>query len=319
MKRFKNILFVLSGGRANRLALEQAVTLARQNEANLTLMIAAHAVPRGWEFESVVEHHLKEQAQRELAEVLSPEEGDPGVSSTPLVFTKGEPFIDVIRQVLSKGHDLVIKAADEAADRRPSSGFVTMDMHLLRKCPRPLWLFKPHKNPHDQLRLLAAVDPSRDNEANRELTRRILELATSLRERLLGATLDILYAWSYEYEDTLRHSAFLQVSEERLAQSMGEAQARQQTAFESALKPFQLDSKVISARFEKGKPVQVIPDVVRNHRIDLLIMGTVARTAIAGLLIGNTAETILSQVDCSVLAVKPEGFVTPVTPSPSHD
>jgi hypothetical protein len=29
---------------------------------------------------------------------------------------------------------------------------------------------------------------------------------------------------------------------------------------------------------------------------------------------GNTAETILRSVRCSVLAVKPEGFVTPVKP-----
>jgi nucleotide-binding universal stress UspA family protein len=29
---------------------------------------------------------------------------------------------------------------------------------------------------------------------------------------------------------------------------------------------------------------------------------------------GDTAETILAQIDCSVLAIKPRGFVTPVTP-----
>jgi hypothetical protein len=43
-------------------------------------------------------------------------------------------------------------------------------------------------------------------------------------------------------------------------------------------------------------------------------MGTLARTGIAGLFIGNTAEAVLHQVNCSVLTVKPEGFVTPVKP-----
>jgi universal stress protein E len=42
-------------------------------------------------------------------------------------------------------------------------------------------------------------------------------------------------------------------------------------------------------------------------------METVGRTGIPGLLMGNTAETILQQVNCSVLAIKPPGFVTPVT------
>ena len=34
--------------------------------------------------------------------------------------------------------------------------------------------------------------------------------------------------------------------------------------------------------------------------------------SLAGFFIGNTAEKVLHQLDCSVLAVKPDGFVTPV-------
>ena len=41
-------------------------------------------------------------------------------------------------------------------------------------------------------------------------------------------------------------------------------------------------------------------------------MGTVSRTGLPGLFMGNTAETILQSVSCSVLVVKPEGFGTPV-------
>ena len=40
-------------------------------------------------------------------------------------------------------------------------------------------------------------------------------------------------------------------------------------------------------------------------------MGTMARSGIAGLLIGNTAERVLRKLPCSVLAVKPDGFVSP--------
>ena len=38
-----------------------------------------------------------------------------------------------------------------------------------------------------------------------------------------------------------------------------------------------------------------------------------ARTGIPGLLIGNIAEKVLGQVECAVLAIKPDGFVSPVT------
>jgi hypothetical protein len=41
-------------------------------------------------------------------------------------------------------------------------------------------------------------------------------------------------------------------------------------------------------------------------------MGTLARSGIPGYIIGNTAERVLVGVDRSVLAVKPEGFVSPV-------
>jgi nucleotide-binding universal stress UspA family protein len=56
----------------------------------------------------------------------------------------------------------------------------------------------------------------------------------------------------------------------------------------------------------------VIPDFAMEEQIDLIVMGTVGRSGISGLFIGNTAEKVLQKVDCSVLAVKPEGFVSPV-------
>jgi nucleotide-binding universal stress UspA family protein len=62
----------------------------------------------------------------------------------------------------------------------------------------------------------------------------------------------------------------------------------------------------------KGEPSDAIVYLVRKLRIDLLVMGTVCRTGIPGFIIGNTAERVLDTVDCSVLTVKPEGFVSPV-------
>jgi hypothetical protein len=57
---------------------------------------------------------------------------------------------------------------------------------------------------------------------------------------------------------------------------------------------------------------EVIPAMIRDIKADLVVMGTVARTGIPGFIVGNTAEMILSQIACAVLAVKPPGFVSPV-------
>ena len=77
--------------------------------------------------------------------------------------------------------------------------FGSTDMHLLRKCPCPVWI--------DRLggatgyrRMLAAVDPFDDESG--DLQRLILDLATSLAERE-HATLDVVHAWELPGESML--------------------------------------------------------------------------------------------------------------------
>ena len=63
----------------------------------------------------------------------------------------------------------------------------------------------------------------------------------------------------------------------------------------------------------QGEAKTEIPALVKSLGAELVVMGTVARSGVPGLLIGNTAESILNQLECSVLALKPEGFKSPVT------
>ena len=63
----------------------------------------------------------------------------------------------------------------------------------------------------------------------------------------------------------------------------------------------------------KGPAEQVVPELARELEVDLVVMGTVARTGIDGFFMGNTAESILGDLDCSVLTMKPPGFTSPVT------
>ena len=63
----------------------------------------------------------------------------------------------------------------------------------------------------------------------------------------------------------------------------------------------------------KGHAREVVPECARALGTELVVMGTVGRTGIPGFVIGNTAEQILNQIDCSVLTIKPAGFISPVT------
>jgi universal stress protein E len=61
-----------------------------------------------------------------------------------------------------------------------------------------------------------------------------------------------------------------------------------------------------------GEPGVVIPQLEQEGPIDLVIMGTHARTGLARLLHGNAAEQVMEKVDCEVLTVKADDFVSPL-------
>ncbi|MCB1246542.1 MAG: universal stress protein [Acidimicrobiia bacterium] len=64
----------------------------------------------------------------------------------------------------------------------------------------------------------------------------------------------------------------------------------------------------------EGSPGHALPKLAERLNINVIVMGTVARRGLSGLIMGNTAETMLRAVHCSILTVKPDGFVSPITP-----
>ncbi len=64
----------------------------------------------------------------------------------------------------------------------------------------------------------------------------------------------------------------------------------------------------------RGPARTVIPAQAEALKADIIVLGTIARTGLSGVIIGNTAEDILNSVSCSVVAVKPDSFVSPVAP-----
>ena len=59
-----------------------------------------------------------------------------------------------------------------------------------------------------------------------------------------------------------------------------------------------------------GSAAAVIPKFAQEKGVDLIVMGTRARDGLSGLLVGNTAEKVMAQVDCEMLVVKPDDFVS---------
>ncbi len=329
MKRFRQILAVVDTGSSPDAALERAVLLAQNNQAALTAVSVVPRVtvgigmPDGGPISAELREALISDSQKRLEDAVSPYRSKTAIDAKVL---EGTAFLEIIREVLRHGHDLVIKTSEDPAwlDRL----FGSDDMHLLRKCPCPVWLVKQAQS-KPYRRVLAAVDidadhPPADLAIRHKLNIEILELAVSIALSDF-AELHVAHAWQAMEESTMR-GAFLHRPDAEVIAYVEHVRQQHDQGLEDLL------TDVIKTRDKdalrylnpkryllKGQAQKEIPRLAKSLKADLVVMGTVARTGVAGLFIGNTAEAILEQIDCSVLAVKPEGFETPVSLEGRHD
>ncbi|HZK55534.1 MAG TPA: universal stress protein [Desulfosporosinus sp.] len=61
---------------------------------------------------------------------------------------------------------------------------------------------------------------------------------------------------------------------------------------------------ITNKKLQGKKPAAVILEEVKNKNIDLVVMGSHGRGAIAGSLLGSVSQHVLHGVECSVLIVK---------------
>jgi nucleotide-binding universal stress UspA family protein len=304
MHRFKNILYV-SDPAGNKPALERAARLARFNGAKLTIATihANEEMPVSTDGLDKMLMQIKEEQVQEVLGKLDTE--GLNVSTKQLL---GIPFIQVVREVKENGIDLVIKPVD-GPGKFVDMLFGSFDMHLMRKCPCPVWMIKSSQR-KQYARILAAVDTDPKEKENVNLNALILDLATSLALKE-GSELHIVHAWKMHYEAMLRsgRAHFPKADVDNMVRDTRKIHKQQ---FDTLLEQYDLQDLNAKIHLLKGEAGEVVPELAHRKRVELVIMGTVARTGIPGFFIGNTAEKTLSRVDCSVLTVKPGSFSTPV-------
>ncbi len=320
MKRFKNILFVADSELKGGDAFERAVSLAENNQAQLTVVSILEELPAlsSEDIQGVSMAELQDaimDKQRFKLEALITSIGK-NVHISSKILT-GVAFLVLIREVLSQKIDLLIKTTEKQAGFMDNL-FASSDMHLLRKCPCPVWLIKPSGHGHYK-RIMAAVDfdLSENKPADNVINRQILEMSESLALSDFSE-LHIIHVW-HAYGESSMRSGLVHQPESYVQGYVDRVHAKHQYLLENLVAEIiNKDGREIAEYLQpkihlvKGFARDMIPELVKEKQIDLMIMGTVGRTGIAGFLMGNTAETVLNRIDCSVLAIKPEGFVTPV-------
>lgn len=308
MQRFKNILVVVDDAETSRPAVDVAAQLAVRNGARLTLVGltemtgANHLISLYDGTEVDVAGLLAEEQKTVLAELAATVEA-PAVATDVL---SGVGFVEIIKRILRDGHDIVF--CSPRADGRRGLGGSSLVMHLLRKSPVPVWVETPRGDPSADVAV--AVGPFTDEV--KPLNERLIQLAGSLTA-IRGGTLHLVHAWRLDGESMLRRG--------RIRQPAAHVDALVEAAFLEA----SANMKFLTGRVEtygvpyevhigKGLPGEIITASIAKIRPGVVVLGTLSRTGLSGMLIGNTAEQVLGVVESSVLAVKPADFVSPISP-----
>jgi len=308
MKRFQNILFFADGSEEMTPALQRALKLAETNHARLTLVDVIEPIDTPDEilsrFDIELSELLKQHRQQALEALVQPI-----AQEDNLIYTKvlsGLPFLEVIRYVQRGGYDLLIKMAHAPAGISEKL-FGSVDLHLLRKCPCPVLIDRPSASSRYQ-RILAAVDT--DSSPMEGCDELIMQLATSFKQRE-DAQLDIVHAWHLPGESMFRGPRF-SLPDHEMEVMLNNEKDKQMGKLKALLEPYNIDINDKGIHLVKGQPAESINQIAKQNNSDIIVMGTVGRVGIPGLFIGNTAEEIFQTTACSVLAVKPPGFKSPV-------
>jgi universal stress protein E len=221
--------------------------------------------------------------------------------------TWGTPFLEITREVQRSAYGLVVKTA-QGGSRLGSPMFGTTAQHLLRKCPSRVWLVAPGHNLLPR-RILAVIDPDPDAPLSSDLDRRVLETSLTLG-RTYGADVEVIHPYYAIGEGAMRQRA----SAVDVSEYPGSLQTCAERSVARCVEAWAPDLPPDKVHLRKGVAAEVVADLVALHDIDLVVVGTVPPGRLAGLLIHGDAESIVNSMSCSVLALKPSDYVSPLPP-----
>lgn len=313
MDQINHILFVSESEEIDKIALNQALEIAQSRDAKLTVVTC---------FDNLSSLSINQPSYKVLVRQMFNHRREELIKNIKNITKKevnvkvfqGKPFLVIIREVIEFDVDLVIKPIESSGFK--SIIFGSQDLKLLRLCPCPLWLIKPTQN-IDKKHIIVAIDYEPENPENKLLNLQLLEMGIFLSLAQF-AELHVVHTWQPNDDNFYMTPRLRRTSKEIDIIEKEEQEKRYSWLKDTVNASLNLEGKKSSNHLSpnlhliKGSAAYDIPKLVKKIKPELLIMGTVGRTGIPGLFIGNTAEAILFDVDCSVLALKPEAFISPV-------
>ncbi|MGM0571035.1 universal stress protein [Marinobacter sp.] len=289
----KKLLIVMDPEHKHQMALSRGIELARATGASLEVVAFAHeyleAISDETETQEAARKAVTDQRQRWLEQVLALCACDDLEIESTTVWTK-RIHEWLIRRCARAPVDAVIKTGN----RSETFLYTPTDWHLIRECPAPVMLVAENK--WNRARpILAAVDLGSDKPAKKALNHRIIAQARQLADAL-------------ETDLQLVHALHTSVILADMDLVDTEARDRKRKA---ALKP-QVEHlchtwhlKPEHVHIVSGPAQKVIPSVANRIKADMVVIGTSGKTGLAAMVIGNTAEKVLTHLRTDLLAIKP--------------
>lgn len=303
MLNINRILVVLDKGSNELHALKKGLWLARSVNAELTLLTST------WDSYSAENTTLDADTRDQLKEGLISQAAK-WLNSFVLDANDIKVKIDVrwqkhlyeavIEATQETHYDLVLKRPDKHSlmDRI----FTPVDWNLLRHCAAPIMLIKS-SDPWQHNRILASIDATSTNEGHQLINDNILSFAEQLSDHF-DTDLHIVNAYP------LVNVAFAMVPEVTAPDDLHRyVQEQHEEACGRWADKYNISRDNIHV--SEGAPEIVVSELAKSLAIDVVMIGSVGRTGISGVLIGNTAELLLDKLECDILVIKQTDGVSP--------
>jgi len=318
MEKISKILSVIDPTVDDQPALLRAAWLAKSCGAELELLVCYYneylSGDRLFDSPSLEKARTEVIANQEkhLEELAEPIRKD-GVTVTTTASWDHPLYEGIVRRAVASSADIVFK--DTHHHSAVTRALLTnTDWNLIRTCPAPLWLVKPHELADPPV-IMAAIDPMNQHDKPAALDDEILHLS-----KLLGGSVSGEVHAFHSYDPriavaTATANAYIPVSLpfDEIEQQMHEDHEKR---FNEITSFHGLDDDY--AHLVAGLTHEELPAIANSLNADVVVMGAVARNRWKRLFIGATAERTLEHLPCDLLIVKPDWFQTPVE-SRTHD
>lgn len=293
---FRKILVYLPAGAAAGAAIENAQAVASVDNSTITCVDVVTPMSSLWD-SIIPEAERKDRLDRRIAKletIVTPyQQGEHQIVTKVL---RGAPVVALNKEIETGDYDLVIK---QGGGDPPERIFSSIDFRLARHCPVPLLLTQAGAET-DWEDILVAIDPEA-GEIGMKLNHELIRQA-SVIARLHKARLHLVGAWSklgFMFDDKCDEFTDGQYQE---YVDRGHRRVRDVVKAIVGRSLYHVAPEHIT--IESGQTDEVILNVVKAVKPDLLVMGGIGRGAISGLLMGNTTERVIRRIRCSIMTVK---------------